>query len=163
MTRGFVIGTVVLAMTMVSPAAAQDAARLDGYKKEAVKGVDEMAKLAQEMVDSVFSFGELGMQEVETSRYLTGQLENYGFTVQRGFGGIPTAWVAKWGSGKPVIAMGSDIDGIPQASQKPGVAYPDPIIAGAPGHGEGHNSGMPLNVLAALAVKEIMERDKLPG
>ena len=71
--------------------------------------------------------------------------------------------MAKWGSGKPVIALGSDIDGIPQASQKPGVAYPDPIIAGAPGHGEGHNTGMPLNVIAAIAVKRIMERDKLPG
>ena len=59
--------------------------------------------------------------------------------------------------------MGSDIDGIPQASQKPGVAYPDPIIAGAPGHGEGHNTGMPLNIVAAIAVKRIMERDKLPG
>ena len=122
-----------------------------------------MAKLAQEMVDSVFSFGELGFQEVETSRYLTGQLEKFGFKVQRGVAGIPTAWVATWGSGKPVIALGSDIDGIPQASQKPGVAYADPIIAGAPGHGEGHNTGMPLNIIAAIAVKRIMERDKLPG
>ena len=144
-------------------ASAQGPAKLPDYKKEAVKGVDEMSKLAQEMVDSVFSFGELGFQEVETSRYLTGQLEKFGFTVQRGVAGIPTAWVAKWGSGKPVIALGSDIDGIPQASQKPGVAYPDPIIEGAPGHGEGHNSGMPLNVVAAIAVKRIMERDKLPG
>ena len=140
-----------------------DTPKLGDYKKDALRGVDEMAKLAQEMVDSVFSFGELGMQEVETSRYLTAQLEKYGFTVQRGVAGIPTAWVAKWGSGKPVIALGSDIDGIPQASQKPGVAYPDPIIAGAPGHGEGHNTGMPLNVVAAIAVKRIMERDKLPG
>jgi aminobenzoyl-glutamate utilization protein B len=138
-------------------------ARLAEQKKDAVRGVDEMSKLAQEMVDSVFSFGELGFQEFETSKYLTGQLEKYGFTVQRGVAGIPTAWVAKWGSGKPVIALGSDIDGIPQASQKPGVAYPDPIIAGAPGHGEGHNTGMPLNVVAAIAVKRIMERDKLPG
>ena len=144
-------------------ASAQGPAKLPDYKKEAVKGVDEMSKLAQEMVDSVFSFGELGFQEVETSRYLTGQLEKFGFTVQRGVAGIPTAWVAKWGSGKPVIALGSDIDGIPQASQKPGVAYPDPIIEGAPGHGEGHNTGMPLNVVAAIAVKRIMERDKLPG
>ena len=122
-----------------------------------------MAKLAQEMVDSVFSFGELGMQEVETSRYLTAQLEKFGFKVTRGQSGIPTAWVATYGSGKPVIALGSDIDGIPQASQKPGVAYHDPIIAGAPGHGEGHNTGMPLNIVAAIAVKQIMERDKLPG
>jgi len=59
--------------------------------------------------------------------------------------------------------MGSDIDGIPQASQKPGVAYRDPLVEGAPGHGEGHNSGVPLNITAAIAVKKIMERDKLPG
>jgi aminobenzoyl-glutamate utilization protein B len=77
--------------------------------------------------------------------------------------GIPTAWVASWGTGKPVIALGSDIDCIPQASQKPGVAYHAPIIEGAPGHGEGHNSGVPLNILAALAVKKIMERERLPG
>src|SRR5687768_6147048 len=154
----------VLALSIQAPALAQQAnPKLPGYKAEAAKGVDEMAKLAQEMVDSVFSFGELGFQEFETSRYLTGQLEKFGFTVQRGVAGIPTAWVARWGSGKPVIALGSDIDGIPQASQKPGVAYPDPIIAGAPGHGEGHNTGMPLNIVAAIAVKRIMERDKLPG
>ncbi len=146
-----------------APAAAAGDAKLLAQKKDAARGVDEMAKLAQEMVDSVFSFGELGFQEVETSKYLTGMLEKYGFTVQRGVAGIPTAWVATWGSGKPVIALGSDIDGIPQASQKPGVAYKDPILEGAPGHGEGHNTGVPLNIIAALAVKKIMERDKLPG
>ncbi len=137
--------------------------KLEVYKTEAAVSVDSMAKLAQEMVDSVFSFGELGFQEFETSRYLTGILEKNGFTVTRGVSDIPTAWIATWGSGKPVIALGSDIDGIPQASQKPGVGYKDPISAGAPGHGEGHNSGVPLNIVAALAVKKIMERDKLPG
>ena len=50
------------------------------------------------------------------------------------------AWMAEWGKGKPVIALGSDIDGIPKSSQMPGVAYHKPIIEGAPGHGEGHNS-----------------------
>jgi aminobenzoyl-glutamate utilization protein B len=142
---------------------AQTTARLDALKTELAAKVDSRAKLAQEMVDSVFSFGELGFQEVETSRYLTGILEKHGFRVERGISGMPTAWVARWGSGKPVIALGSDIDGIPQASQKPGVAYHDPIIPGAPGHGEGHNTGVPLNIVAALAVKEIMEREKLPG
>ena len=71
--------------------------------------------------------------------------------------------MATWGSGKPVIALGSDIDGIPQASQKPGVAYHAPMIEGAPGHGEGHNSGQAVNITAAIAVKKIMEREKLPG
>jgi aminobenzoyl-glutamate utilization protein B len=137
--------------------------RLDALKKEVVTKIDARAKTAQEMVDSVFSFGELGFQEIETSRYLTAVLEKNGFKVERGIAGIPTAWAARWGSGKPVISLGSDIDGIPQASQKPGVAYHDPIIPGAPGHGEGHNSGMPLNIIAAITAKEIMEREKLPG
>lgn len=76
---------------------------------------------------------------------------------------MPTAWIATWGSGKPVIAIGSDVDCIPKASQKPGVAYKSPIVEGAPGHGEGHNSGQALNIVAALAVKQLMERDKIPG
>jgi len=125
--------------------------------------IDAMKKQAQVMVDSVFSFGELGFQEFETSKYLTGILEKEGFKIERGVAGIPTAWVASWGEGKPVISLGSDIDDIPQASQKPAVAWHEPMIEGAPGHGEGHNSGMPLNITAALAVKKIMEREHMKG
>ncbi|WP_414654642.1 amidohydrolase [Hymenobacter sp.] len=138
-------------------------AKLEALKKELATEIDKQQKATQQMVDMVFSFGELGFQEVETSRYLTGILKKNGFTIEQGIAGIPTAWVAKWGSGKPVIAIGSDIDCIPKASQKPGVAYHDPIITGAPGHGEGHNSGQPLNVTAVLALKKIMEREKIPG
>src|SRR5579862_9817369 len=125
--------------------------------------IDGMKKQAQVMVDSVFSYGELGFQEFETSKYLSGILQKEGFKVERGVAGIPTAFVATWGSGKPVIALGSDIDDIPQASQKPAVAYHDPMIEGAPGHGEGHSSGMPLQIIAALAVKKVMEREHLKG
>src|SRR3984957_5813725 len=125
--------------------------------------IDGMKKQIQVMVDSVYSFGELGFQEFETSKYLTGILEKEGFKVEHGVAGVPTAWIATWGSGKPVISLGSDIDCIPQASQKPGVAYHDPIVAGAPGHGEGHNSGVPLQILAAIAVKDIMQKNHLPG
>jgi aminobenzoyl-glutamate utilization protein B len=137
--------------------------RLEALKAEAAREIDARAKSIQVMVDQVFSYGELGFQEVETSRYLSGLLEENGFTVQRGVAGMPTAFVARWGSGKPVISLGSDIDDIPQAGQKPGVGYRAPIIDGAPGHGEGHNSGMPLNIAAALVVKHIMERDHIPG
>jgi aminobenzoyl-glutamate utilization protein B len=122
-----------------------------------------MYDLGQQMNDMVFSFGEIGFQEFETQKYLGRVLRENGFTVEDGVAGIPTAWVARWGSGEPVIAFGSDIDGIPQGSQKPGVAYHDPLVEGAPGHGEGHNSGTPLNIVAAIAVKRIMEREKLPG
>jgi len=137
--------------------------KLAALKKEVKTKIDKKAKMAQVMVDKVFSFAELGFQEEETSKYLTDILKENGFTVEEGISGIPTAWWAKWGSGKPVIAIGSDLDCIPKASQKPGVAYHDPIVEGAPGHGEGHNSGSPLNILAVLAVKEIMEREGMSG
>ncbi|HVH56034.1 MAG TPA: amidohydrolase [Vicinamibacterales bacterium] len=141
----------------------KDDARIEKLKAEAVADVESMKDRTQQMVDSIFSFGELGFQETETHRYVVDILKKNGFTVEEGVAGIPTAFMATWGSGKPVIALGSDIDGIPQASQKPGVAYFDPLVEGAPGHGEGHNSGVPLNITAAIAVKKIMAREKLSG
>jgi aminobenzoyl-glutamate utilization protein B len=158
----------LLLLLMVLPAVAQKDKpvvnkKAEAWKKEVLEKVDQQYKTAQEMVDMVFSFAELGFQETETSAYLTGILEKNGFTIERGISGIPTAWLAKWGSGKPFIALGSDIDCIPKASQKPGVAYKDPIVEDAPGHGEGHNSGLPLVIIAALEVKKIMEREKMPG
>lgn len=137
--------------------------QIEKYKQELIREIDSNSKMAQVMVDKVFSFAELGFQEFETSKYLTGILREHGFEITEGISGVPTAWLAKWGSGKPVIAIGSDLDCIPKASQKPGVGYHDPIIEGAPGHGEGHNSGNPLNIMAALAVQKIMQRDGLSG
>ena len=148
--------------TLTSLALGQ-ANNLDALKQEALSKVDARQQLVQQMVDQIFSYGELGFQEIETSKYVTGILEKNGFKIERGVAGIPTAWVATYGSGKPVIAFITDIDCIPRASQKPGVAYHDPIIEGAPGHGEGHNSGMAVNVTAALALKELMQEHKIPG
>ncbi len=136
---------------------------LDELKKEALEKVDARQQLVQQMVDQIFSYAELGFQEYETSKYVTGILEKNGFKVERGVAGIPTAWVATYGSGKPVIGFITDIDCIPRASQKPGVAYHAPIIDGAPGHGEGHNSGMAVNVTAALVLKELMQEHKIAG
>jgi aminobenzoyl-glutamate utilization protein B len=160
-----------LLLVAVQTAAAQQSAapatpadpRLDGFKKELMADIDSRATFTQQMVDQIFSFGELGFQEFETSKYLVGILRKEGFTVQENYLGIPTSFVATWGSGKPVIGLGTDIDGIPQASQKPGVACRSPLVPGAPGHGEGHNSGMAVNITAALALKKLMEREHLPG
>jgi aminobenzoyl-glutamate utilization protein B len=132
-------------------------------KSAAAGEIDRMADFSRQMVDMIFSFGELGFQEFETSRFAVGILRKNGFTVEEGIAGMPTAWMATWGSGKPVIALGSDIDCVPQASQKPGVAFHSPLIEGAPGHGEGHNTGVPLNITAAIAVKNIMEKERLTG
>lgn len=141
------------------------AAPLAVLKADAAKGVQARAKLAQVITDQVFSYGELGYQEVETSKYLTAVLERNGFKVLRGVAGLPTGWTATWtnGTGGPTIALGSDIDCIPKASQKPGVVAHEPLIPGAPGHGEGHNSGQAVNIVAALAIKELMIREKIAG
>lgn len=137
--------------------------RLRSLYEEVTEAVDARGELTAVIVDKIFSFSELGQQEVETSRYLVDLLREHGFEVEEGISGIPTAWWATWGSGEPVIALGSDIDGIPKTSQKPGVAYRDPIVEGAPGHGEGHNSGQAVNVAAALALKEVMDREGIGG
>jgi aminobenzoyl-glutamate utilization protein B len=139
------------------------APKLEALRKEIIEEIDKRKEFSAQINDMIFSFGELGFQEIETSAYLIQLLEKEGFTIEKGISGIPTAWVAKWGSGKPLIAIGSDVDCIPKASQKPGVAYHDPIIEGAPGHGEGHNSGQALNITSALVIKKIMEREKISG
>jgi aminobenzoyl-glutamate utilization protein B len=164
------LALIALGATGTGPAAAAaqvpaapDTARLQPLFEAVEAGVQARAKLVQEMVDRIFSFAELGFQEVETSRYIVGVLRDHGFQVEEGIAGIPTAWWASWGSGRPVISLGSDIDGIPKASQRPGVAYHDPLVPGAPGHGEGHNSGQAVNVGAAIALKEVMEREGIAG
>jgi aminobenzoyl-glutamate utilization protein B len=154
------------AALLATTAQAQDLAAL---KAAAVKGVEARAKMAQVMNDQIFSFGEIGFEEVETSKLITATLEKNGFAVVRGTAGLPTGWTATWTNkvkGKPagpVIALGSDIDGVPKTSQKPGIPWHEPLIEGAPGHGEGHNSGVPLNIVAALAVKDVMVREGIPG
>jgi aminobenzoyl-glutamate utilization protein B len=161
------VGTLI---TLCTAAPAQETATVDssspalaGLNAEAAAMIDDSRKLTQEIVDSLFSFAELGFQEFETQAYLTALLEENGFDVERGVSGIPSSWWARWGEGTPVIALGSDVDGIPKSSQLPGVAYRESIVEGAPGHGEGHNSGQAVNITAALAVKEIMVREGIGG
>ncbi|MBL9216678.1 MAG: amidohydrolase [Opitutaceae bacterium] len=157
-----ILGAVLAAALPAVPARAA-APDLDALKQAALAKVEARRGLTQQMVDSLYSFAEIGFEETESSAYLTGILEREGFAVERGIAGIPTAFVASWGSGAPVIAMMADLDGLPGLSQKPGVPKHDPQIEGGPGHGEGHNTGPALIVTAALAVKELMQAHGLPG
>jgi aminobenzoyl-glutamate utilization protein B len=150
------------ALLALAAAAAQRPA-LDDLKNEAAALIDQRRELTQQIVDSIFSFAELGFQEFDTAAYVTSILEKEGFQITRGGAGMPTAFIASWGSGTPVIGFMADIDGLPETSQKPGVAYHAPLIDGGPGHGEGHNSGQAVQVTAAIAVKRLMEKHKIPG
>src|SRR6056300_657366 len=138
--------------------------QIQKIKTEALQEVESRHKNTQVMIDKVFSFAELGFQEYESSAYITGILEAAGFEIERGISGIPTAWMARWSNGEgPTIALGSDVDCIPKASQYPGVAYHKPMVEGAPGHGEGHNSGIPVMVTSALTLQKQMRAHNLGG
>lgn len=164
------VGTVWVFLVVVlfsSTAQAQKKYSKNAIKKQkaAVAAlVEGRHKNTQVMVDKIFSFAELGFHETASSAYLTSVLEAAGFEIIHGVSDIPTAWFARWSNGAgPVIALGSDVDCIPKASQYPGVAYHKPMVAGAPGHGEGHNAGIPLNITAALSVQEVMTKNNLGG
>lgn len=161
----FIQGMAAVAFMVSAPTVATAQTRPAALKTQSIAGVEARAKQAQVINDMLFSFAELGLHEEETARYLTDLLQKEGFTIEREVSGLPTGWVARWtqGSGGPVLAIGSDIDGIPKASQKPGIPWRDPLVPGGPGHGEGHNSGQAVNIVAALAVKELMQKNNIPG
>ena len=139
--------------------------KIENLKEEVSQLVEDDKKMTQVMIDKVFSFGELGFQEFETSKYLGKILEENGFDVEYQISGIPTSWLATWsnGEGGPTIAIGSDFDGVPSTSQYPGVAYEKPVVEGAPGHGEGHNIGLPIVITSAIAIKKIMIENNING
>jgi aminobenzoyl-glutamate utilization protein B len=113
--------------------------------------------------DSIWSFAELGLQEFRSSKLLADTLEEAGFKVELGLAGMPTCFVATYGSGKPVIGLLGEFDALPMLSQKGRVPVKDPIVDGAPGHGCGHNTMCTAAAAAALAVKETIDKYGLKG
>lgn len=132
-------------------------------KQTASDFLDRNAGAIATLGDSVFYFGELGMQEMETSRLMTELLRDGGFRVEAGISGFRTGFCATYGSGGPVLAMHTEYDANPDNSQMPGVLTRSPIIEGAPGHCEGHNVNGAVLVAAALAARGAMETHGLPG
>src|SRR5512143_1772478 len=113
--------------------------------------------------DAIWEYAELGLQEFRSSKLLADTLEAAGFTVERGLAGMPTCFVATYGSGKPVIGLLGEFDALPMISQKARVAKKDPVVEGAPGHGCGHNTMCTAAAAAAIAVKEAMVAHGLKG
>jgi len=105
---------LLLAALVAAPltVTAQQRPTTDQLKQEAEQMAASMQKMSQEIVDSIFSFGELGFQEFWTVEYITGILEAEGFSVETGCAGMPTCYVASWGAGRPVIGIMGDIDGL---------------------------------------------------
>ncbi len=131
-------------------------------KKVAFGWVDANKDRLIELSDKVWEFAELGLVEFKSSALLSGELEKHRFKVERGVAGMPTAFVASYGKGKPVIGLLGEYDALPGLSQK-NVAHEEPLEAGKPGHGCGHNIYGTSALGAAVAVKKAMEKSGLRG
>ncbi len=135
----------------------------DEQKDFAFGVVERNAAPMAKIGDSIYYFAELGMQEFESTKLMKDVLEAGGFTVQLGAAGMPTNLWARYGNGHPAIAIVSEIDALPEGSQTPMELTRKPLVPGAPGHMEGHNTHGGLVAAAAFAVKETMMRYGLPG
>jgi aminobenzoyl-glutamate utilization protein B len=138
-------------------------AQTDAPKAFAHGVIDRNADQIATIGDTVYSFGELGMQEIESAKFVKGVLESIGFTVETGTAGMNTSIWAHWGTGKPQIAIVTEIDALPGGSQAPMSIDRKPLVDGAPGHMEGHNTHAGVAIGAAYAVKQAMQRYNIPG
>ncbi len=138
-------------------------AQVDERRKLALDAVERNAAQIALVGDSLYYFAELGMQEFESAKFLKETLEGIGFRVETGGAGFPTNVWAEWGSGKPKIVIVTEVDALPEGSQTPGSIARKPLVPGAPGHMEGHNTHGAVAVGAAYAVKQAMQRYRLPG
>jgi len=109
-----------------------------------------------ELAKDIWDHPELGMQEYRSSRLISDELEKAGFSVEMGVAQMPTAFVASWGEGGPIIGILGEYDALPGLSQQVS-ATRDPVEEGAPGHGCGHNLLGVASLGAALAAKESMK------
>ena len=131
-------------------------------KEEAISWIGDHQSLLVDLSDQIWDYAELGLEEFKSSELLADVLEKAGFRVERGVAGMPTAFVATYGEGEPIIGILAEYDALPGLSQKVSSAK-EPLKEGAPGHGCGHNLLGAGCVGAALAVKEMLDARPISG
>lgn len=131
-------------------------------KSDAWDWISDNEKLIIETSDKIWNLAELGLLEEKSAAFLSSILENHGFRIEMGVADMPTAFVATYGKGSPIIGFMGEYDALPGLSQKP-VPYQDPVEDGAPGHGCGHNIHGVTGVMGAIATKVAMEKHGLIG
>ncbi len=129
-------------------------------KETAFSWIDGNRERLIKISDLIWGYAELGLREYRSSRLLADELERHGFRVEMGVAGMPTAFVATWGGGRPVIGIMGEYDALPGLSQKR-VPWREPLRPGAPGHGCGHNIHGASGMAAAVAVKTALEKHGL--
>ncbi len=156
MKKALLIAALLMLGTSLS------AQKIKANKKTIIGSVDEHRQELIQLSDAIWAQAETAFQEAESSKLLADYAEENGFKVERGVAGMPTAFVATYGTGKPVIGVLGEFDALPGISQK---AQPtkEPLKAGAAGHGCGHNLFGSASLGAAIAVKELIDQGKISG
>lgn len=148
----------LLALCFSLPASATDIKKKDEAVASIEKRKAEMIKLS----DQIWAYAETALREHKSSEALSRYAEQQGFKVERGVAGMPTAFIASYGQGSPVIGILGEFDALPGISQKASPVK-EPLEAGAPGHGCGHNLFGVASLSAAIAVKDLMAAGRLKG
>src|SRR5215212_1659449 len=149
----------LLTISLIAPAAravAQDA------KAQLAASIDARRSDYVAIANQIWSLAEVGYQEHASSKLLQGELTKAGFKVDAGVAGIPTAFVASYGSGKPVIAILAEFDALPGLSQQ---AVPEKKVMANKdaGHGCGHHLFGTASVATGIEIKKLIEQKKLKG
>lgn len=159
MTKRFI--PLLLILFISAPMIAQKK-KLSKNKKALIASVEKHKAKLIEISDKIWAAAETAFEETESAELLANYAEEQGFKVERGVAEIPTAFVATYGSGSPVISVLGEFDALPGISQK---AKPtkDPLVEGGNGHGCGHNLFGAGSLGAAIAIKELIEAGKIKG
>jgi len=131
-------------------------------KQKASKWIADNERRIIEVSDKIWEFAELGLQEFKSSSLLAEELRKGGFKVEMGVGAMPTAFIATYGEGGPVIGVMGEYDALPGLSQK-AVPWKEPLVEGGPGHGCGHNIHGTSGMAGAMAAKVAMEASGIRG
>jgi aminobenzoyl-glutamate utilization protein B len=138
------------------------AQKVSANKKQVLNTIERQSPKLTDISDQIWAHAEIAFKEAQSYKLLADYAEANGFTVERGVAEIPTAFVATYGSGKPIIGILGEFDALPGLSQK-AVPTKEPIKEGEPGHGCGHNLFGTASLGAAVAIKELIEQGKLKG
>ena len=162
MTRLTIISAVFIFCGLAVCSIADDSHRLSRAQQTAIEHVERRSDELTSVNKAIWNFAEVGLQEHQSAALLVEKLKSHGFEVETAVSGMPTAFVASYGSGKPIIGILAEYDALPDMSQKV-APYREPLLEGAAGHACGH-SGLGTGALgAALAVKRSMREHNLSG
>jgi aminobenzoyl-glutamate utilization protein B len=165
MLRSKLIFTValILLLALFFPSRSAFSQQLTPAMKDAIEWTDKLNSVYDEIARYIWDNPELSLVEFKSSEKLQEYLAINGFKIEKGVANMPTAFVATWGSGKPVIGIMGEFDALPNLSQEAGVTSQKPIIPGAPGHGCGHNLFGASSATAAIAAAKAMEVNGIKG